>query len=190
MLSPFIVFPLVGAVIGAVTNQIAIKMLFHPYEPWHIGKWRVPLTPGLIPQQREQIAHNIATTFDANLLSGDDIHEVLTSNTAHHALDAKVDEILLQLGPFAAMAKPFKPKIVDAILEGLEEFVTEAIADGGQLNIRQRIEDRINAMETARLEELIMGFSKKQFRYITLFGGLIGALIGIIQAVLATTVVG
>ena len=45
-------------------------------------------------------------------------------------------------------------------------------------------------METARLEELIMGFSKKQFRYITLFGGLIGALIGIIQAVLATTVVG
>lgn len=187
MISPFLLFPLIGAVIGAVTNQIAIKMLFHPYEPWHIGKWRVPLTPGLIPQQRKQIAHNIATTFDANLLSGDDIHEVLTSNTAHHALDAKVDEIILGLGPFAAMAKPFKPKIVDSILEGLEDFVTEAIADGGQLNIRQRIEDRINAMETARLEELIMGFSKKQFRYITLFGGLLGGLIGLIQAALATS---
>lgn len=184
-MTEFLIFPAVGAVIGALTNKIAIRMLFHPYKAWYIGRWRVPMTPGVIPQQRETIAANIATTFDANLLSGDDIHQALTGETAHRQMDAKVEEILEQLGPFASVARPFKPKIVDAVLEGLEAYIKELIASGGELDIRQRIEDRINAMETAKLEELIMGFSEKQFRYITIFGGLIGGLIGLFQAGIA-----
>ncbi|WP_369678768.1 hypothetical protein [Planococcus faecalis] len=36
---------IVGALIGGVTNHLAIKMLFWPYEAKYIGKWRVPLTP-------------------------------------------------------------------------------------------------------------------------------------------------
>jgi uncharacterized membrane protein YheB (UPF0754 family) len=34
---------LVGAVIGGLTNVIAIKMLFHPFNPYYIFKIRVPL---------------------------------------------------------------------------------------------------------------------------------------------------
>ena len=181
-MTEFIVFPLIGAAIGAVTNKIAVRMLFRPYRAWHIGSWRVPMTPGVIPQQREAIAANIAETFDANLLSGDELHRILTGDKAHQRMDQKVEEILDQLGPFASMARPFKPKIVTAILEGLEEYVKEMIQPGGELDIRKRIEDRINAMDVAKLEHLIMGFSEKQFRYITLFGGLIGFFIGLFQA--------
>ncbi|MDP7742500.1 MAG: DUF445 family protein, partial [Lentisphaeria bacterium] len=42
----FILFPIVGAIIGALTNQIAIKMLFRPYRPIMIGSLTLPLTPG------------------------------------------------------------------------------------------------------------------------------------------------
>ena len=44
--------PLIGAVIGGVTNDIAIRMLFRPYAPWRVLGWRLPLTPGLIPRER------------------------------------------------------------------------------------------------------------------------------------------
>lgn len=47
---------LIGALIGAFTNHIAIKMLFRPYEAKYIGSWRVPFTPGLIPKRREELA--------------------------------------------------------------------------------------------------------------------------------------
>ena len=45
----------VGAVIGGVTNVIAIRMLFHPFKPYYIFKMRIPFTPGLIPKRREKL---------------------------------------------------------------------------------------------------------------------------------------
>lgn len=39
----------IGAVIGGVTNMIAVKMLFHPFKAYYIFGKRVPFTPGLIP---------------------------------------------------------------------------------------------------------------------------------------------
>jgi len=180
----FIVFPIVGAVIGAATNKIAIKMLFRPYKPWFIGKFKLPFTPGVIPQQRKVIAHNIAITFEKNLLSGDDIHKILSGEKVKEALEQKVDEFIAQFGAFASMLKGVKPKIMAKILEAIQEVGQQAIADGGELNIAEKIEEKINNMDVANLEELVLGFSKEQFGYITLFGGILGALIGIIQALL------
>lgn len=44
----------VGAVIGGVTNVIAIRMLFHPFKPYYIFKMRIPFTPGLIPKKKRR----------------------------------------------------------------------------------------------------------------------------------------
>ena len=41
--------PLIGGVIGYITNDLAIKMLFRPYKAVYIGAWRVPFTPGIVP---------------------------------------------------------------------------------------------------------------------------------------------
>ena len=38
----FLLFPVVGAAIGALTNQIAIKMLFRPYREIRVGGVRLP----------------------------------------------------------------------------------------------------------------------------------------------------
>ncbi len=180
--TPFVIFPLVGAVIGALTNQIAIKMLFRPYKPVMIGTWRLPLTPGVIPGQRHVIAKNIAETFETNLLSGGEIHALLTGDKARVAVSAKVDAMFASFGPLAAMFAGAKPTIVGKVLEAIEQMATDAIAHGGDLNIGQKIEARINAMPVEKLEELVLGFSRQQFRYITWFGGLIGGLIGLAQA--------
>ena len=181
----FVLFPVVGAVIGAVTNQIAIKMLFRPYREVRVAGMRLPFTPGVIPSQRHQIAHNIATTFEAQLLGGEEIHRALTGERARTIVSTKVQEMLDQFGPMASMVQGMKPMIVQKILEGVEDMALDLVGEGGELDIAKRLEDKINAMDIAVLEELILGFSRKQFRHITFFGGVLGALIGLVQAALS-----
>lgn len=180
----FVLFPLVGAIIGALTNQIAIKMLFRPYREWRVAGMRVPFTPGVIPSQRTIIANNIATTFEEQLLSGAEIHGVLTGDRARATVERKVQEMLDQFGPWASMAAPMKPMIVQKVLEGVEDMALDLVGEGSELDVGQLLEDKINAMDIAVLEELILGFSRKQFRHITFFGGVLGALIGVAQAFL------
>ncbi len=181
----FLIFPIIGAIIGAVTNQIAIKMLFRPYKPVRIGSWRLPLTPGVIPAQRHIIAGNIAETFEAQLFSGDEIHKFLTGPKARTAVEEKVEEMIAGLGPMGAMARGFQPMIVEKLLSGIEGLATDAVSHGAEFDIGQRIEDKINGMDIRELERLVLGFSSKQFRHITFFGGVLGFAIGVIQAAIS-----
>lgn len=61
----------VGAAIGAVTNHLAIKMLFRPHEAKYIGSWRIPFTPGLIPKRRDELARQLGNTVIQHLLTPD-----------------------------------------------------------------------------------------------------------------------
>ncbi|OEG00065.1 hypothetical protein BHF71_06360 [Vulcanibacillus modesticaldus] len=60
---------IVGVVIGAFTNSLAIKMLFRPYKPWKIGKWQVPFTPGLIPKRRGELAEQVGYMVEEYLFT-------------------------------------------------------------------------------------------------------------------------
>ncbi|NET52465.1 MAG: DUF445 family protein, partial [Merismopedia sp. SIO2A8] len=44
-----VVPPIVGGVIGYFTNDLAIQMLFRPYNAIYVGDRKLPFTPGLIP---------------------------------------------------------------------------------------------------------------------------------------------
>jgi uncharacterized membrane protein YheB (UPF0754 family) len=182
----WLVFPLVGAGIGALTNELAIRMLFRPYRPHYLFGWRLPFTPGVIPRQRHIIARNIASTFESQLLSGEEIHAILTGEHSRRLVEAKVDEMLAWLGPFAALAAGLKGKIVERWILGIEDMAKDLSRSGGELDIARRIEAKIEAMDVARLEELVLGFSRRQFQHITLSGGLLGFCIGLIQALIAT----
>ncbi|MFH7325014.1 DUF445 domain-containing protein [Desulfurivibrio sp. C05AmB] len=50
----YLSLPLIGALIGYLTNHIAIRMLFRPLKPWRIAGVRIPLTPGVIPAARHR----------------------------------------------------------------------------------------------------------------------------------------
>jgi uncharacterized membrane protein YheB (UPF0754 family) len=181
-----LVFPLVGAAIGALTNELAIRMLFRPYRPRHLLGIRLPFTPGVIPRQRHVIARNIASTFEAQLLSGEEIHSILTGERSRRLVEAKVDELLGFAGPLAGLVGGLKGRIVERWIAGIEEMGKELIRSGGELDIARRIEAKIEAMDIAKLEELVLGFSRRQFQHITLSGAILGFAIGLIQALIAT----
>jgi uncharacterized membrane protein YheB (UPF0754 family) len=72
----YVVPPLAGLVIGYFTNDIAIKMLFRPYRPYRLFGWRIPFTPGLIPQNQPRLAKQIAKTIMGSLLTPEELHNL------------------------------------------------------------------------------------------------------------------
>lgn len=75
-----IIRPLIGAGIGYVTNWIAVKMMFRPLNTWHIGKLKIPFTPGIIPKNKERIAESIGNTISENLLTEETLRLSLLSD--------------------------------------------------------------------------------------------------------------
>ena len=67
----FAVPPLAGAVIGFVTNVIAIKMLFRPLKEVRVFGIRLPFTPGILPRQRHKLARSIGAMVERELLAPD-----------------------------------------------------------------------------------------------------------------------
>lgn len=78
-ISLLLLLGVVGAVVGAATNYMAIKMLFRPYKPIYIKKWRLPLTPGLIPKRRGDLAIQLGKTVSEYLLTPETIKKKFLS---------------------------------------------------------------------------------------------------------------
>ena len=76
-----IVTILVSAIIGLVTNYLAIKMLFHPYHEHKLfGKIRIPFTPGIIPKNRYRMSKSIAETLGGEILNKDVLEKNVFNN--------------------------------------------------------------------------------------------------------------
>lgn len=182
----YVLPPLIGAGIGALTNDVAIRMLFRPYREWRIAGRRLPLTPGLIPRQRRAIAAGIADTFVTHVLDGEQITQALLNDSVRARIRERVAGMLDQLGGMLqineGMLNMAKGMAGDRLLAELEGVAREAGGDGDL--VRERIRERIDALDVERLEELVLGFSRQQFRHITWFGALLGFLIGVVQVLL------
>ncbi len=72
--------PLIGAIIGYVTNFIAVQMMFRPIKPIKIGNFVLPFTPGIIPKNQARLAEAIGNTVSNNLLTQEDLKKVLLSD--------------------------------------------------------------------------------------------------------------
>ncbi len=128
----YIVPPLVGAIIGYVTNFIAIKMLFHPYKPWKIGKFTVPMTPGVVPRRKYAISHAVGQAIENDLISRDDLKDLLISDGAKNAVVQGIVHALLDED--CAMEDRLKEQLGEAHYDGMyqavEHRVCGAIANG------------------------------------------------------------
>lgn len=86
--------PLVGGVIGLLTNYLAVRMLFRPYEAVYIGRWHVPFTPGIVARRKEELAVMLGTSIVRKFFNSDDLVEVFTSDYLTAAFADKLTEAL------------------------------------------------------------------------------------------------
>ncbi|MBC1250461.1 DUF445 domain-containing protein [Listeria welshimeri] len=73
VLFTILLMAVIGGFIGAMTNYIAIRMLFRPYKALYLFNKRVPFTPGLIPKRRDELAEHIGKVVVSHLLTEDAI---------------------------------------------------------------------------------------------------------------------
>ena len=128
-----IVAPLVGGVIGYITNDLAIRMLFRPREAVYIGRFHVPFTPGLIPSQQGRIAQSIGSVISSQLLNEDTLRQTLLSEKAIQTLQNKVLTSLRILSKDTRkvsdlLRHPSIRKKVNMTVDDLQEKLTEAVS--------------------------------------------------------------
>ncbi|MBR7038134.1 MAG: DUF445 family protein [Oscillospiraceae bacterium] len=86
--------PLIGAVIGYFTNDIAVKMLFWPRHEVYVFGHRLPFTPGAIPKGKKRLAKAAGAVVGQTLLTREDIEQQLLSGTLE---DELADMVLAKL---------------------------------------------------------------------------------------------
>ena len=77
----FLSGPIIGALIGYLTNWLAVKMLFRPRKALYIGKWHVPFTPGVIPRRKGALAKALGRMVSEMLVRKEDLKESLCSES-------------------------------------------------------------------------------------------------------------
>ena len=105
---PYIIPPLLGALIGYVTNYIAIRMLFRPLKPWRFLGVRIPMTPGIIPGKRGELARKMGEMVGEHLLTAADVGNALEKEGIRRELRSAVTEKLgrfldRDLGPLESL---------------------------------------------------------------------------------------
>ena len=115
---PWILPPLLGALIGYVTNRIAIKMLFRPLNPKRLFGVHIPLTPGVIPRNRYDLARTIARMVSEQLLSPQALKEQLDTPEFRRNLTAWIRDrrIALMQAPIGRPDQP--PPQSDSVQRG------------------------------------------------------------------------
>ncbi|MZQ75445.1 MAG: DUF445 family protein [Peptoclostridium sp.] len=185
----------VGAIIGWITNVLAIKLIFRPIRPI-----RIPMTGfaiwGLIPKRREEIAHSIGLVVERELLSIEEIvDKVIKEEDKANIIKAIklrigliIDEKLPSIIPstLKSMIREYVDNTVEKEAGGLIEDLSQNLVHRATSRIKlgNMVEEKINAFDLAKLEEIIISISKKELKHIEVLGGVLGLLIGLIQGVI------
>ncbi|MFO7765346.1 MAG: DUF445 family protein [Pelovirga sp.] len=130
---PYLLPPLLGALIGYVTNYIAIRMLFRPLTPWRVAGLRVPLTPGIIPARRAELARRMGEMVGDHLLTADDVGQALNKETIRLELRMAVTEKLGRLldhhsGPLVSLVPAhFKTRFDEIVQLGQNRLAASVL---------------------------------------------------------------
>lgn len=90
----YIIAPLLGGVIGYITNDIAIRMLFRPHTAKYVFGIHIPFTPGIIPKEKGRIAEAVGGVISENLMNKDVLERYLLSEDMIEKVRSAVEEFI------------------------------------------------------------------------------------------------
>ena len=185
--------PFIAALIGWMTNYIAVKMLFHPKEP---RNFLGTTFHGVFPKRQHALAEKLGQLVADELFSISDvsakIKEFATSDEAMNEVGKRIEMTirnkLVQAFPMLAMflSDEMVEKVTGLFKNELKEFLSATSQGMGEkleenLNVQEMVKERVNAFSSQKLEELLNQLMKKEFKFIELVGAILGFFIGCIQ---------
>lgn len=189
--------PILGGVIGYITNDIAIRMLFRPRKAKYIFGLHVPFTPGLIPKEKGRIAVAVGGAISENLMNKDVLERYLLSDemvtkvrlaTEHYLLSLRnSDETLMQF-LLHYITEEDIASITESINENISEQVNEKLSNSevGEKVAHISMEYVANKLSVSGGKELLIGIGGAMGGLggaaASLFGGsLIGKFLGMLR---------
>jgi uncharacterized membrane protein YheB (UPF0754 family) len=184
--------PPISALIGWITNYIAVRMIFRPRKPVTLLGIKIW---GLIPKRKSDFARRIGETVESELISHQDIHKVVNSPEFHEQiLRSIIDAIekfierklgsnpilsLMLSGEVAGVIKDMVKDELREILPGFMETMFEKVE--GKLDFKEIVRNKIEEYDFIKLEQLIYKIASRELRSIEILGGILGLIVGIVQ---------
>lgn len=128
MILSFLIAPIIGGVIGYITNDIAIKMLFRPHTKKYIFGVHIPFTPGIIPKEKGRIALAIGSAISENLMNKEVLERYLLS-------DEMVGKIRSSVALFINKQKANRESVRTFLCHYLSDDEVQAVATSINENI-------------------------------------------------------
>ena len=195
MVVQLLILAIIGGVIGWITNLLAIKMLFRPFQPVSIPLINFKIQ-GLIPKRKAEIARSIGQTVETELLSIEEVIDKLVKSN-------NKDEILILLkNKITVIVANHLPSIIPSTFKGMiskyindvideegDKIITEAIEKmiekaTTSIELSKMIEDKVNEFEMEELERIVVNIAKTELKHIEVLGGILGFIIGIFQGII------
>lgn len=188
--------PFISAVIGWFTNFVAVKMLFHPRKPLNLGIVKIQ---GVFPKRQQAFAEKIGKLVGEQLFSFDDLKAtfITEKNTnqilvvVEEKMDVFLKEKLVQSMPMLAMVmgEEMRKKIKNTLMDEFREMLPEVLDKYVQniekdVNVVEVVQARVASFSIEKLEGIMYGIMKKEFKFIEVIGAILGALIGGLQLLL------
>lgn len=192
--------PMIAALIGWATNYLAIKMLFHPREPKKILGLSFQ---GVFPKRQNQIAEKLGTLVANELFSmkdiGQRIEELSTQPEAMEEVGKRIEKTirgkLISAFPMLSMflSDDMIEKVTNLFKGELEDFM-KASASGlavkmeDTIDVETLVREKVSTFSSDKVEELLIGFMEREFRFIEKIGAVLGFFIGCVQVALVLAI--
>ncbi len=190
----FVVLPLVGALIGWVTNYIAIRLLFRPLEPLRLPFLGANLQ-GLIPKRRAQIADKVGHVVAEQLFSMDELSERLDMPALQKEVDKQVRQVVgswcgEKMGLLPGAVRHYCSNyLVDTVaaemaahFPGMARSLLAKMRE--QVDVQQVVAEKINSLALDEVEKLVVDVARRELKQIERLGAVLGFLIGLLQSLL------
>lgn len=191
-----LLFPVISAFIGWITNWVAIKMLFHPREPKKI----LGITfHGIFPKRQRQFAEKLGRIVSTEFLSFDDIEQKISNpenlKKIMPMIENHVDDFLrTRLStemPVISMFIGDKTieKLKEAFMKEIETLFPQVMKQYAanlktELDLEQIVIQKVSGFSSDKLEEILYQIMSKEFRFVEIIGAVIGFIIGSLQVML------
>ncbi len=193
----YFLIPFLSALIGWLTNWLAIRMLFRPRDPKRMLGMKIQ---GLIPARQVEIADKLGELVEKELLTPKDISLALEGLHLEERLASQVDKLiddkvnnatyliiplrkmLFLRAPLDMLVAELKKNIRLYIQREIPQMADEIAREmGDNIQIKEIVRQKIEDFELGYLEEIVIDLSRKELRAIEYLGGILGFVIGLVQ---------
>jgi uncharacterized membrane protein YheB (UPF0754 family) len=143
--------PLIGGIIGYVTNDLAIKMLFRPYKPIYVGSVKLPFTPGIVPKRLQTLAVLLGREVEAQFFNADDLEILFKSDGFSETVAASITSMIYSRKQSLCLvmeeleSDPRTGEIIGSAKDKLCDKIVEAMVDFDYTPVIRSASDQIGS---------------------------------------------